>query len=75
VSESISECLGVPSPPDLMTQQRHRVSLSARECLREGVNEGVTVASIVLRAYPATVPMIPVDKFNRRTRLPAPSAT
>ena len=32
---------GVPNKPESMTQQCHRVSGSVRECLREGVNEGV----------------------------------
>jgi hypothetical protein len=38
LSESASECPGVPNPLGLMTQRCHRVSGSIRECLREGVN-------------------------------------
>ena len=37
-ARSVRECQGMPIEPEVMTQQCHRVSASARECLREGVN-------------------------------------
>ena len=44
MSESVSECQAVPSEPESLTQPGQRVSEVVTECLREGVNKGVTIS-------------------------------
>jgi hypothetical protein len=61
---------GLASPPHLIPSFRTRgpSETNMSPLIVQGVRP------LALRVYPATVVMMSVDKFNSRTRLPAPSA-